>query len=95
MFRFAENSRCRENEIPAFAGMEGLVELAASFSFGDRRIFAFAGMGVGGSAGMGVFFYSYLQAAAESEKKWNRAGGKVVELSVVLTMESETNDGTS
>ena len=23
MFRFAENSRCRENEIPAFAGMEG------------------------------------------------------------------------
>ena len=22
MFRFAENSRCRENEIPAFAGME-------------------------------------------------------------------------
>ena len=23
MFRFAENSRCRENEIPTFAGMEG------------------------------------------------------------------------
>ena len=23
MFRFAENSRCRENEIPAYAGMEG------------------------------------------------------------------------
>ena len=23
IFRFAENSRCRENEIPAFAGMEG------------------------------------------------------------------------
>ena len=44
---------------------------------------------------MGVFFYSRLQAAAESEKKWNRAGGKMVELRAVLTMESETNDGTS
>ena len=44
---------------------------------------------------MGVFFCSRLQAAAESEKKWNRAGGKMVELRAVLTMESETNDGTS
>ena len=33
MFRFAENSRCRENEIPAFAGMEG----------GGRR-FPFSGL---------------------------------------------------
>ena len=30
MFRFAENSRCRENEIPAFAGMEILLIDAAS-----------------------------------------------------------------
>ena len=44
---------------------------------------------------MGGFFYPHPQAAAESEKKWNRAGGKVVELRAVLTMESETNDGTS
>ena len=92
MFRFAENSRCRENEIPTFAGMEGLVELAASFSFGDRRIFAFAGM----EEGTGMEWRRRAgTAAAESEKKWNRAGGKVVELRAVLTMESETNDGTS
>ena len=32
MFRFAENSRCRENEIPAFAGMEDSFFFAARFS---------------------------------------------------------------
>ena len=36
MFSFAENSRFRGNEIPAFARMEGLVELAAAFSFGQE-----------------------------------------------------------
>ena len=45
MFRFAENSRCRENEIPAFAGMEDsffcrsflLFSIPSPFPFPRRR----------------------------------------------------------
>ena len=45
MFRFAENSRCRENEIPAFAGMEDsffcrsflLFSIPSPFPFLRRR----------------------------------------------------------
>ena len=73
MFRFAENSRCRENEIPAFAGMEGLVELAASFSFGDRWIFAFAGMEEGDGNGMAA---EGGDGGGGERKKMESGGGK-------------------